>query len=219
MKLNKLLALAIMVIASMGLATGTAYAAPAPAAVAPTHWNVLRHGAAVTLSTDNGTFAKIGNQLQLRDAKGLVAATVPLTVAVDDWAHPVDAQVSGKTVNLRLDTTPLLSRFQPIKRNVDLSAAVAGVKDNITLTAAVGGFVGAAAGLVGGCVLGAIAAGVVSAPAALLFGAGPLAGCVGGALLLGSGASLAGTAIGGLGAVAANVGPFIQLLNQPPKKK
>ncbi|NED68524.1 spore germination protein, partial [Streptomyces sp. SID10244] len=91
-----------------------------------------------------------------------------------------------------LDTNPLLARFQPVPHKVDLSAAVAGVKDNITLTAAIGGFLGAAAGLVGGCLLGAVAAGVVSAPAVLLFGAGPLAGCIGGALLLGSGASLAG---------------------------
>ncbi|MGV9713638.1 hypothetical protein ACWDTI_23585 [Gordonia sp. NPDC003424] len=218
MKLNRLLAIAVMVIASMGLAVGTANAAPLTAAQTATHWKVARHGASVVVSTDTGTFTKANGQLLLRDAKGVVVAGVPLTVAVDDFTHPVNAVASGRTASLSLDTNPLLARFQPVAHKADLSAAVAGVKDNITLSAAIGGFVGAAAGLVTGCLLGAVAAGVVSAPAVLLFGAGPLAGCVGGALLLGSGASLAGTAIAGLGAVAANIGPFVQLLNAPPKK-
>jgi hypothetical protein len=64
-----------------------------------------------------------------------------------------------------------------------------------------------------------VAGAVISAPAALLFGAGPVAGCIGGALLVGAGASLAGTAIGGLGAMAANADPFITLLNAPPAPK
>ncbi|WP_283235425.1 hypothetical protein [Rhodococcus sp. Q] len=42
---------------------------------------------------------------------------------------------------------------------------------------------------------------------------------MGGALLVGSGASLLGTAVGGLGAVAANAQPFITLLNAPPAAK
>lgn len=104
------------------------------------------------------------------------------------------------------------------EQNVDLPAAVSGVRDNITTTATIGGYIGGATGLVGGCLLGGAAAGVVSAPAALLFGAGPVAGCVGGALLLGSTGALAGTAVGGLGSAAANAGTFVQLLNQPPKK-
>ena len=59
---------------------------------------------------------------------------------------------------------------------------------------------GAATGLVGGCVLGAIAGGVISAPAVRLFGVGPLAGYVRGALQFGPGAGLAEAAINGLGA-------------------
>ncbi|MGU3432981.1 hypothetical protein ACNHUS_08170 [Actinomycetes bacterium M1A6_2h] len=114
---------------------------------------------------------------------------------------------------------PAPSPTAAFENNVDLPAAVSGVKDNITTTAAIGGYVGGATGIVTGCVLGGLAAGVVSAPAALLFGAGPLAGCIGGAVLLGSTGALAGTAIGGLGSTAANVGPFTQLLNQPPAAK
>ncbi|NED70018.1 hypothetical protein G3I15_54780, partial [Streptomyces sp. SID10244] len=70
MNLNRLLAIAVMVIASMGIATGAtgaADAAPA-AAKASTQWNVIRHGASVVVSTDNGSFAKVNNQLVLHDA-------------------------------------------------------------------------------------------------------------------------------------------------------
>ncbi|MGB3772299.1 MAG: hypothetical protein WBF79_03400 [Rhodococcus sp. (in: high G+C Gram-positive bacteria)] len=114
---------------------------------------------------------------------------------------------------------PAPSPTAGLEQNADLPAAVSGVKDNITTTAALGGYLGGAAGLVGGCLLGGAVAGVVSAPAALLFGAGPLAGCVGGALLLGSTSALGGTAIGGLGSAAANAGTFVTLLNQPPAAK
>ncbi|MCH5641175.1 hypothetical protein [Gordonia sp. ABSL49_1] len=217
MKLNRLIAIATMLIASMGIAFG-AQAAPQTAHTT-THWNVMRSGSSVLVSTNNGTLSTDHGRLLLRDAKGAVVSAVPLTVAVNNYAHPVNAQVSGTTAKLAVNMSPALARFQPFTHQADLGAAVSGVKDNITLTAAIGGFLGAATGLVGGCLLGAIAAGVVSAPAVMLFGAGPLAGCIGGALLLGAGASLAGTAIGGIGAVIANAGPFIQLLREPKKSK
>lgn len=144
---------------------------------------------------------------------------MPQSIAVDGFAHPVAAQINGRTATLTTDTSPAAATPVTLPlRQVDLPSASAGVKDNITLTAAVGGFLGAA-GLVGGCLLGAVAGAVISAPAALLFGAGPLAGCIGGALLVGAGAPLAGTAIGGLGAMAANADPFITLLNAPPVPK
>ena len=219
MKFNKLVAVSAMVVASMSVAVGAAYADPAPAPEAGTHWNVARHGSAVVVTTDNGSLSKDGNQLVLRDAAGATVESVPLTLAIDDFTHPVNAQVSTKSATLTADTNPLAARFQPVRHNVDLPAAVAGVKDNIGLTASVGGFLGAATAPSRQPPTRPVAAGVVSAPVALLFGAGPLAGCIGGAILLGSGASLAGTAIGGLGSVIANIQPFIQLLNAPPKAK
>ncbi|WP_020106372.1 hypothetical protein [Nocardia sp. 348MFTsu5.1] len=216
---NRLVAVSVMVVASMSVALGAAYADPAPAPTEGTNWQAVRDGSSVIITTDNGSLSKEGNQLVLHDKQGAVVESVPLTLAIDDFQRPVNAKVTPASATLSVDANPLALTFAPVKHNVDLAAAVASVKDNITLTAAVGGFLGAATGLVGGCLLGAVAAGVVSAPVALLFGAGPLAGCIGGAILLGSTFSLAGTAIGGLGAVAANVGPFIQLLNAPPKAK
>lgn len=220
MKMTKLMAAAAMTIASMGIAAGTAYADPAPAPAPGVGWNVTSNGNQVIVDTAAGSLSNENNHLVVRDAAGALVDSVPLAIAVDGVSHPVAAQIDGHTATLTTDTSPAAATPVSLPlQQVDLPAAVANVKDNITLTAAVGGFLGAASGLVGGCLLGAIAGGIVSAPAALLFGAGPVAGCIGGALLVGAGASLAGTAIGGLGALGANAQPFMTLLNQPPAAK
>ncbi|MFC9787292.1 hypothetical protein [Rhodococcus sp. NPDC127528] len=220
MKMTKMVAVAAMTIASMGVVAGTAYADPAPAPAPGVGWNVTRSGDKVIVDTAAGTLSNENNLLVVRDASGNTVESVPLSIAYDGFAHPIAAQIDGRTATLTADTTPAAATpvALPVK-DIDMPAAVAAVKDPITLTGAVGGFLGGATGLVGGCLLGAVAAGVVSAPAAMLFGAGPIAGCIGGALLLGSGASLAGTAIGGLGGAAANAQQFITLLNAPPAKK
>lgn len=222
MKMNKFVAVAAMSIASLAIASGTAYADPTPPAPQGVDWNVTRDGDTVIVHTSAGTLANENNHLVIRDASGATVESVPLSIAADGVAHPVSAQIDGNNATLVADTSPAAATpvyTLPGLTQVDLPAAVAGIKDNLSVTASVGGFLGAATGLVGGCLLGAAAAGVVSAPVALLFGAGPLAGCIGGAILLGAGASLAGTAIGGLGSVIANAQPFITLLDAPPVKK
>lgn len=230
---TKFAAVAAMTIASVGIAAGTAYADPAPAANAPAvGWNVTRDGDRVLVTTTDGTLNNEDNHLVVRDAAGTLVDSVPLSFAVDGTAHPITAQIDGRTAVLNADlspekATPVVQDIAlPVQdiaalpaQDIDLPAAVALVKDNVTLTGAVGGFMGGATGLTVGCLLGAAAGAAATSPAGMLFGAGPLAGCVTGALLLGSGASLAGTAIGGLGAVAANAQPFINALNAPPAAK
>ncbi|OZE37350.1 MULTISPECIES: hypothetical protein [unclassified Rhodococcus (in: high G+C Gram-positive bacteria)] len=223
MKLTRFAATSALVIAAMTTAMGTACADPAPAPAAAVGWNVTQAGNQVLVDTTAGTLSNEDNHLVVRDANGVLVDSVPLAIAADGFSHPVAAVIDGNRATLTADASPAaatpVSASLPGLQQVDLPAAVSGVKDNISLSASVGGFLGAATGLVTGCFLGAIAAGTVSAPALLLFGAAPVAGCVGGALLLGSGASLAGTAIGGLGAIAGNAGQFIQLLNAPPAVK
>lgn len=222
MKLTRFAATSALVIAAMTTAMGTSYADPAPVP-APVGWNVSQSGEQVIVDTSAGSLSNENNHLVVRDADGALVDSVPLALAFDGFSHPVAADIDGNHAVLTADLSPVsatpVSTQLPGLQQVDLPAAVSGVKDNLSLTASVGGFLGAATGIVGGCLLGALAAGTVSAPALLLFGIAPLAGCVGGALLLGSTASLAGTAIGGLGALAANAGPFITLLNSPPAKK
>ncbi|MDV8024438.1 hypothetical protein [Rhodococcus sp. IEGM 1330] len=223
MKLTRFAATSALVIAAMTTAMGTAYADPAPAPAAAVGWNVTQAGNQVLVDTTAGTLSNEDNHLVVRDANGALVDSVPLAIAADGFSHPVAAVIDGNHATLTADVSPAaatpVSTSLPGLQQVDLPAAVAGVKDNLALSASVGGFLGAATGLVGGCVLGALAMGVVSAPTVVLFGPGTIAGCIGGALLLGSTASLAGTAVGGLSAIASNAAPFVQLLNAPPAVK
>ncbi|MFC7451149.1 hypothetical protein [Rhodococcus daqingensis] len=231
MSIRKFTATAILAITATSIATGTAHAVPRTTDAPQTSqnvehavdWTVTSAGNQVIVQTAAGTLSTENNHLVVRDGRGAAVEAVPLAIAFDGLAYPVAAQVAGNTATLTANTdagaATLVPRFGNA-RDIDLPAAIGGVQPAISLTSAVGGFLGAATGLVGGCLLGATVAGVVSAPAAMLFGAGPLAGCVGGALLLGATSGLAGTAIGGLGSALANAPQFIQLLNQPaaPKK-
>ncbi|MFC9788218.1 hypothetical protein [Rhodococcus sp. NPDC127528] len=230
MKIRKFTATAVLAIAATGIAAGTAYAAPATPDASQTSqaeqhavgWTVTRSGNQVIVQTAAGSLNVEDNHLVVRDGQGVAVEAVPLSLAVDGRAYPVAAQVAGNTATLTANTDPAVATAAPrlAPSDIDLPAAIGGVQPAIGLTASVGGFLGAAAGLVGGCILGATVAGVVSAPAAMLFGAGPIAGCIGGALLLGATSSLAGTAVGGLGSALANAPQFMQVLNQPaaPKK-
>ncbi|MDJ0393865.1 hypothetical protein QMK17_11035 [Rhodococcus sp. G-MC3] len=222
MKIGKFAVTSALVIGAMTAAMGTSYADPAPAP-APVGWNVTPSGQQVIVDTSAGTLSNEDNHLVVRDSSGALVDSVPLAIALDGFSHPVAAEIDGNHAVLTADVTPAaatpLSTQLPGLQQVDLPAAIAGVKDNLALSATVGGYLGAATGIVGGCILGALAMGTVSAPTLVLIPIAGIAGCVGGALLLGSTASLAGTTIGGLSAVASNAAPFIQLLNAPPAVK
>ena len=223
MKLTRFAATSALVIAAMTTAMGTAYADPAPAPAAAVGWNVTQAGNQVLVDTTAGTLSNEDNHLVVRDANGALVDSVPLAIAADGFSHPVAADIDGNHATLTTDVSPAaatpVSTSLPGLQQVDLPAAVAGVKDNLSLTASVGGFLGAATGIVGGCILGIITGVVVTAPVATLLGAGPIGGCVIGAIALGAIGSLAGTSAGGLGAVIGNAGQFIQLLNAPPAVK
>ncbi|MBY4127863.1 hypothetical protein HQO83_05610 [Rhodococcus fascians] len=225
MKLTRFAATSALVIAAMTTAMGTAYADPAPAPAAAVGWNVTQSGNQVLVDTTAGTLSNEDNHLVVRDASGALVDSVPLAIAVDGFSHPVAAVVDGNHATLTTDVSPAaatpVSTSLPGLQQVDLPAAVAGVKDNLSLSATVGGFLGAATGFVTGCFLGGMLGASAGGVTPLFVGVvpGAIAGCIGGAVLLGSGASLAGTAIGGLTALASNVAPFIQLLNAPPAVK
>ncbi|WKN59929.1 hypothetical protein R1X32_08805 (plasmid) [Rhodococcus opacus] len=230
MKIRKLAATAALTIGALGIVSGTAQAIPNRTDAPPNaqsipqsvDWTVARDGTDVVVRIASGSLAIENNRMIVRNDQGSVVESIPLTLAVDRLAHPVAARLVGDTAVLTANTDPAAATAVDragALHDVDLPAAVGGVQPSISLTSAIGGFLGAATGLVGGCVLGAVAGGVISAPAVMPLGAGRVAGCVGGALLLGSGAGLAGTAIGGLGAAITNVPQFMQLLNQAPAPK
>jgi hypothetical protein len=222
MKIGKFAVTSALVIGAMTAAMGTSYADPAPAP-ASVGWTVAPSGQQVIVDTSAGTLSNEDNHLVVRDSSGAVVDSVPLAIAVDGFSHPVSADIDGSHAVLTADVSPAaatpVSTSLPGLNQVDLPAAVAGVKDNLSLSASIGGYLGAATGIVGGCILGIITGVVVTAPVATLLGAGPIGGCVIGAVALGAIGSLTGTALGGLGAVAGNAPQFIQLLNAPPAVK
>jgi hypothetical protein len=230
MKILTLAATTALTIGVLGAASGTAQAAPdrvdtpaiAPTIVQGVDWTVTRHGSDVVVQIASGSLTVENNHLIVRNGHGAVVASVPLTLAVDSLAHPVAARVAADTAVLTTNTDPAAA--STVDRAGALSdlarpSPIGAVPPSLPLTAAIGSSLGAATGLVGGCVLGAIAGAAISAPAVMLFGAGPVAGCAAGALLLGSGASMAGTANGDPGAAATNGPQFLQLLNQTPAPK
>ncbi|SPZ43295.1 Uncharacterised protein [Rhodococcus wratislaviensis] len=65
--------------------------------------------------------------------------SVPPAIAVDGFAHPVAALINGRTTTLTTDMSPAAATPVTLPlRQVDLSAATTGVKDNITLTVGAG---------------------------------------------------------------------------------
>ncbi|MFE7421039.1 hypothetical protein [Rhodococcus sp. NPDC057529] len=229
MKIRTLAATAALTVGVLGVASGTAQAAPdsagtpaiAPSIVQGVDWTVTRDGTDVVVHVASGSLAIENNLLIVRNGQGAVVASVPLTLAVDGLVHPVAARVAGDTAVLTTNTDPAAGTVDHTGALSDLArpAPIEAGPPSLSLTPAIGTSLGAATGLVGGCLLGAIAGAAMSAPAVMLFGAGPVAGCVGGALLLGSGSGLAGTATGDLGADATTGPHIMQLLNQAPAPK
>ncbi|TQC38999.1 hypothetical protein EEB14_58935, partial [Rhodococcus sp. WS4] len=165
MKIRTLTAIAALTIGAVGVAAGTAQAAPlgtdVPANVQSTgqgvDWTVTRDGNRVIVRIASGSLALENNRLLVRNDQGVVVESIPLSLAVDGLAHPVDAHLEGNAATLATNTAPAaataVDHALPV-HDVDLPAAVGAVQPPISLTSAIGGFLGAATGLVGGCVLG-----------------------------------------------------------------
>ncbi|MGW4339045.1 hypothetical protein ACWEK5_40540 [Rhodococcus koreensis] len=227
MKIRTLAATTALTVGVLGVASGTAQAAPdsagtpviAPSIVQGVDWTVTRDGTDVVVDIASGSLAIENNHLIVRNGQGAVVASVPLALAVDGLVHPVAARVAGDTAVLTTNTDPAAASTVDrtgVPSDHDRPAPIEAGPRALSLTPAIGTSLGEATGLVGGCLLGAIAGAALSAPAVMLFGAGPVAGCVGGALLLGSGAGLAGTATGDPGADATTGPHVMQLVNRAP---
>lgn len=231
MNIKKLAVTSALVIAAMGITAGTANAAPAPAdapaastqAQQAINYTVARAGDAVLVTTDAGSITTSGNQLEVRDGQGNVVTGVPLTYQLNGQAFPIAAQVNGNTATLTPSVNPAQATAAtdialPLS-DVDLPAAVASVKDQISLAASVGGIVGAIVAGGTGCILGAVALTAATIPLAALLGAGPVAGCLAGAVMLAPVGALGGAIFVGGPVVLASAFQFAQVLQAPPVKK
>ncbi|MDG3010191.1 hypothetical protein G4X40_08500 [Rhodococcus sp. D2-41] len=124
MKLKKFAATAVLTIASLGVAAGTANAAPvhtdAPGHTPPAtqvlpgiYYTANIENGSVVLRTSSGSLAVKDGQLQILDAQKRVTESVPLSIRKGDLAYPISAKVDG----LKATLTPNLNKAAatPIK--------------------------------------------------------------------------------------------------------
>lgn len=236
MKIRKAAAVSAMTIAALGLAAGTASAAPA--ATSPTlnptvnmqtapSINYTAHGndTSAVLTTDAGSLVVADNQLQIRAADGTVVGGVPLELRIDDISMPIVADITGNTATLTPDPAraiykPVALPFQesapwktPYERE---QAAWSRMASTITTGSAVGAIVGAVGAGLTGCVAGG-ALGAVGGFAFLLAGAvpGALIGCLAGAATFAPVGTAAGAIlVSGPVAIAAAI-QYFTTINEP----
>ncbi|MFE7798058.1 hypothetical protein [Nocardia sp. NPDC057440] len=193
MKLKKFAAASVLVIAAVGITSGTAYAQPAQAPGSTVQTDILPgiHYTAnvvdnsVVLKTDMGSLTTRGTQFQVLDGEGRLVAGMPLTYLKDGMEWPIAAQVEGNTATFTPSTDPADARpaamLQPVAKEVagaDFNTALSTAATQFGLATAVGTLVGTIVGGGLGCVAGA----VIGAPLVVpTFFAGPIGLCIAGA--------------------------------------
>lgn len=229
MRVKNSAAIAGLLAAAIGIASGAAQAAPAsePAAVGFTA-EVVENRAVVT--TDSGSMVVDDGILEIEAADGTVVAGAPLTFRIDDFEFPITAEISGHTATLTPQLDPAQAVYRPValphqdtapwKTPYDREvAAFTRLKDTIATGAAVGTLVGGLGGAGLGCVLGGIAGATVAAATIVgLFGPfvpAAVVGCLGGIIAVGALGTVAGqlliTAPVTIGAII----QYVTTINEP----
>ncbi|MFD6218888.1 hypothetical protein ACFWFJ_36985, partial [Nocardia salmonicida] len=133
MNISKVAATSALVIAALGVATGTSHAAPAPAPVPAfldgvnqgvnqvlpgINWKTGIEGDAVVVETDAGSLTTANNQFQVRDNQGNIVAALPLAYTIDDLEYPIDAVVDGTRATLTPRTDAASARPSTLLKDV-----------------------------------------------------------------------------------------------------
>ncbi|MEV6768168.1 hypothetical protein AB0N05_05985 [Nocardia sp. NPDC051030] len=224
MKFSKVAATSALVIAALGIATGTSHAdtAPAPAPVLPSfldgvnqginqlvpgiHWNTHIEGDSIVLDTDAGSMTNDNGQFAVRDNLGNVVTQFPLSYTVADLEYPINASVEG----LRAVLTPSKVASGPALHEVTSSKqssfddAVGAAATQFGIATAIGTLVGTIIGGSLGLVIGGLFGGIP----------GALAGAATG-ITLGAAAGL--VLVGVPAAIIIGIG-FVQRINNPAEQ-
>jgi len=193
-----------MLIAAIGLSTGTVQADPGPEAV---NFTATTTETATIISTDAGAITADNGILRITDGRGTTLGGTELSFRVDDFVFPIAAEIDGRTATL----TPQLDRehatYSPVALPFDSQApwkteyereqaAWSRLTSTISMGAAVGTVVGGLSGAGLGCVLGGIAGATVAAATIVgMFGPfvpAAVLGCLGGVLAVGALGTIAG---------------------------
>ncbi|MGF6886541.1 hypothetical protein ABIA39_004685 [Nocardia sp. GAS34] len=210
MKMRNVAAVAVPLVAAVGMSAGVAAAAPSPSdSAGPIHYTVSRSGDSAVIATD-GHWLQDAGRILLENASGAVEAMLPSTYRIDDTAYPVQAHIDGGTVTLTpvrhngthvtdptypSDLVPA-SKLQTVAesftpRDQQALAALASRSTIASISSAVlGAIVGGGAGCLLGAAVGATSVGIATLLTGLVPGA--VVGCIVGAGLLGSVGAIGG---------------------------
>jgi hypothetical protein len=208
MMMRKFAATSAMLIAALGIAAGTANAAPAPApANGAVNYKATTTKTSTIIKTDAGSMDVENGVFKIKAANGTTLAGTQLKFRVDDFEFPIAADIADHTATL----TPQFDMAHAVYKPVDLpyqdtapwktpydreQAAFNRMKDTIGTGATIGTLVGGLSGGAVGCILGGIAGATVSAATIVgLFGAfipAAAIGCLGGIIAVGALGTLAG---------------------------
>ncbi|MEU4647724.1 hypothetical protein [Nocardia fluminea] len=236
MNISKVAATSALVIAALGVATGTSHAAPAPApAPVPAfldgvnqgvnqvlpgiNWKTGIEGDAVVVETDAGSLTTENNQFQVRDNQGNIVTALPLAYTLDDLEYPIDAVIDGTRATLTPRTDVASARpstlLKDVVRQEAFDDAVGAAATQFGIITAIGTLVGTLTGGLAGCAIGGVGGLVLGIPVLALGGATGIAGCLAGAAVgipLGAAAGLVLTGVPA--AIAIGIG-FHNRINAP----
>ncbi|MFI6867107.1 hypothetical protein [Nocardia sp. NPDC050406] len=180
MKFKKVAATSALVIAALGIASGTSYAdvAPAPSPVVPSvidgvnqginqvlpaiHWNAKIEGDSIVVDTDGGSLTTDNGQLQVVDNQGTVLTAVPLNYTLNDLVYPIDASVDGLRAVLTPVKDPAAARpvadsmRHDVVRQDAMDDALSAAATQFGLATSIGTLVGTLVGAVVGCLFGGV---------------------------------------------------------------
>ncbi|NKY43828.1 hypothetical protein [Nocardia cerradoensis] len=190
----------------------------------------------VFFSTDVGSLAVRGERLDVLDPEGNEVAAIPLTYRMNNLEHRISAVVTDRTVVLtpsvdptaavpspdvpRADVLPIDDALEhvaatypsPDARSAD---ALGTLVQQVTVASMLSGMIGTIVGAGIGCVAGLVVGTAATTPVAWLLGAGPIAGCVGGAVLFGSIGAIGGTLLVGGPITVGALFQYFQTMNAP----
>ncbi len=203
-KITRTAATSVLAVAALGLAAGTANAAPALTPPAPNnstisidvlpgvHYTANAVDQSVVLNTGLGSLTTEGGQFQLLDGRGQLMAGTPLTPPSEPSPakRPASAPVPTPASAAATPALPLHN----VDATSDFNSALSVAATQFGLATGIGGLAGGAIGGLGGCIVGGtIGAAVLpvlflaSGPAGCLvgLGIGATVGTITGSLLLG----------------------------------
>ncbi|NKY54433.1 hypothetical protein [Nocardia vermiculata] len=209
MKLTKPALITALAVGAATVTAGTAHAESEPGGV---HYEIGRQADSAVVSTSDGNWKVVADQLILSDLAGRPVAAVPLTFAIDDTAYPINARIDGNTATLTPDRSHGHPAQAPARGDVVSvqqaaesftprdSQALGAFGQRVAIGAGVSAVLGAVIGGGVGCLVGGAVGAAISSPVIMLlapFVGATVAGCVLGAATLGAVGSMSGLILAG----------------------